>query len=43
MGTPMEELGKGLKEIKGFTTPQEQQQFKTTNPHLHPFLRASRD
>jgi hypothetical protein len=24
-GTPMEEIGKGLKELKGFTTPQEEQ------------------
>jgi hypothetical protein len=27
-GTPMEELGKGMKELKEFATPQEEQQYQ---------------
>jgi hypothetical protein len=27
-GIPTEELGKGLKELKGFATPQEEQQYQ---------------
>jgi hypothetical protein len=38
-GTPMEELGKGLKELKGFATPQEEQ--LSTNQMPSP--RAPRD
>jgi hypothetical protein len=30
MGSPMEELEKGLKEQKGFVTPQEEQQYQPT-------------
>jgi len=30
MGSPMEELEKGLKEMKGFATPQEEQQYQPT-------------
>jgi len=30
MGTPVEELGEGLKEQKGFATPQEEQQSQPT-------------
>jgi hypothetical protein len=30
MGTRMEELGEGLKELKGLATPQEEQQFQPT-------------
>jgi hypothetical protein len=30
--TPMEELGEGLKELKGFETPQEEQQYQPTRP-----------
>ena len=40
MGTPMEELGKGLKELKGFVTPQEEQQYQSTR---HPPPIAPRD
>ena len=29
-GTPMEELEKGLKELKGFATPKEKQQYQPT-------------
>jgi hypothetical protein len=28
----MEELGEGLKELKGFETPWEEQQYQITNP-----------
>jgi hypothetical protein len=28
----MEELGEGLKELKGFATPQEEQQYQQTRP-----------
>ena len=28
----MEELGEGLKELKGFATPQEEQQYQPTRP-----------
>jgi hypothetical protein len=37
MGIPMEELEKGLKEMKGFVTPREKQQYQPTRP------RAPRD
>jgi hypothetical protein len=30
MWSPIEELEKGLKELKGFTTPKEEQQYKPT-------------
>jgi hypothetical protein len=30
MGFPMEELEKGLKELKGFTIPYEEQQYQPT-------------
>jgi len=30
MGSPVEELEKELKELKGFATPQEEQQYKPT-------------
>jgi hypothetical protein len=38
MGSLKEELEKGLKELKGFATPQEAQQYQPTRP-----LRAPRD
>jgi len=38
MGTPVEELEKGLKELKGFATPQEEHQYQPIRPS-----RASRD
>jgi hypothetical protein len=31
-GTPTEELEKGLKELKGFSTPQEERQYQPTRP-----------
>jgi hypothetical protein len=34
----MEDLEKGLKELKGFATPKEEQQYQPTRP-----LRAPRD
>jgi hypothetical protein len=37
VGTPMEELGEGLKDLKGMATPQEEQQYQLTRP-----LRAPR-
>jgi hypothetical protein len=30
--TPVEELGEGLKELKGIATPQEEQQYQPTRP-----------
>jgi hypothetical protein len=33
MGSPMEELEKGLKEPKGFETPEEEQQYQPTRQH----------
>jgi hypothetical protein len=38
MGSPMQVLEKGLKELKGFVTPQEEQQYQPTSS-----LRAPRD
>jgi hypothetical protein len=32
LGTPMEELGEGLKELKGMSTPLEDQQYQLTRP-----------
>jgi hypothetical protein len=32
VGNPMEELGEGLKELKGMATPQEEQQYQLTRP-----------
>jgi hypothetical protein len=29
----MEELEKGLKKLKGFTTPQEEKEYQPTRPH----------
>jgi hypothetical protein len=31
-----EELGQGLEELKGFATPQEEQQYQSTTPHRVP-------
>jgi hypothetical protein len=31
-GSPVEELEKGLKELKGVATPQEEQQYQPTSP-----------
>ena len=31
-GSPMEELEKGLKELNGFATPWEEQQYESTKP-----------
>jgi hypothetical protein len=31
-GTPIKDLGEGLKELKGFSTPYEEQQYQPTNP-----------
>jgi hypothetical protein len=36
MGTPMEELWDGLKELKGFATPQEEQQYQPTRSSRAP-------
>jgi hypothetical protein len=30
MGSPVEKLEKGLKELKGFSAPQEEQQYQPT-------------
>jgi hypothetical protein len=35
----MEKIGEGLKELKGFTTPQEEQQYQS----IRPSPRAPRD
>jgi len=35
-GTTMEELEEGLKELKGFAIPQEEQQYQTTRPSRTP-------
>jgi hypothetical protein len=32
----MEELGEGLKELKGTETPQEERQYQLTGPHRAP-------
>ena len=32
MGSPIEELEKGPKEMKGIATPQEEQQYQPTSP-----------
>jgi hypothetical protein len=32
MGTPIEELGEELKELKGFATPSEEKQYQPTRP-----------
>jgi hypothetical protein len=32
VGSPIEELEKGLKELKGFATPEEEQQYEPTRP-----------
>ena len=37
VGTPMKELGEGLKDLKGMATTQEKQQYQLTR-----FLRAPR-
>jgi hypothetical protein len=37
----MEELKKGLRELKGFTTPKEEQQYQSSRPLHTP--RAPRD
>jgi hypothetical protein len=31
LGTPVEELGKGLKKLKGMATPEEDQQYQVTH------------
>jgi hypothetical protein len=31
----MEELGEGLKELKGFATPQKEEQYQPTRPPPH--------
>jgi hypothetical protein len=36
MGSPIEELEKGVKELKGFATPQEEQQYQPTSPSRAP-------
>lgn len=36
MGTPMEELGEGVKEPKGFATPWEEQEYQPTRPFPPP-------
>jgi hypothetical protein len=33
IGYPTEELEKGLKELKGFATPEEEQQYQPSRPH----------
>ena len=35
-GTPMEELGKGLKELTGFAAPKEKQQYQPIRPSRAP-------
>jgi hypothetical protein len=37
-GDPMEELEKGLKELKGFATPEEEQQYQPTGTPPPPGL-----
>jgi hypothetical protein len=36
MGTPKEELGKGLKELKRFAIPEEEQQYQPTRAPRDP-------
>jgi hypothetical protein len=36
MVSPIEELEKGLEELKGFATPQEEQQYQPTSPPRAP-------
>ena len=38
MGFPIEELEKRLKEVKGFATPEKEQQYQPTSPPPPPKL-----